>query len=306
MSTVNKTAAAADMELGPVGIWSAPIRFDAGGIEAAAELERLGYSAIWVPGGIDSGVLGTLDALLTATATIRLGSGILNIWKHDPGDVAAWWHRQSPEARQRIILGLGVSHAPLIGDSYQRPLASMRSFLDSLQAAGMPLDRVCLAALGPRMLELAGQRTGGAHPYLVSVRHTAFARRTLGSNALLAPEQGVVLERSPVKAREIARGFLSHYARLPNYVNNWLREGFTQHELDSLSDRFVDSIIAWGDVDAISARVDEHLAAGADHVCLQVISAAGMRARLADHMEAWRQLARLAQTTRVVPGVNGH
>ncbi len=297
MNTPEPSAAAAALNLGPVGIWSAPIRFAPGGagINAAPELERSGFSAIWVPGGVDDGVLKTLDALLTATSTIRVGSGILNIWKHDPADVAAWWKGQSPQRQKRIILGLGVSHGPLIGESYQHPLAKMRIFLDGLQAAGMPLDHVCLAALGPKMLELAGQRTAGAHPYLVSVRHTAFARKALGARALLAPEQGVVLERSPSKAREIARESLRQYARLPNYTNNWLRDGFTQQDIDSLSDPLVDSLIAWGDIDAVAARVDEQLAAGADHVCLQVMTEGGMRAPLADHVTVWQQLAKLSR-----------
>jgi probable F420-dependent oxidoreductase len=295
MSSAKASTAATTIGLGPVGIWSAPVRFAAAGagINAAVELERLGFAAIWVPGGVDSGVLQTIDALLTATSHIRVGTGILNIWKHDPAEVVTWWNGQAPQRRQRVILGLGVSHGPLIGESYQQPLAKMRTFLDGLQAAGMPLDHVCVAALGPKMLELAGQRTAGAHPYLVSVRHTAFARKTLGPQALLAPEQGVVLESSPARAREIAREFLRHYLRLPNYANNWLRDGFTQEDLDSLSDRLVDSLIAWGDIDAIAARIDEHLKAGADHVCLQVISASGMRAPLAEHVEPWQQLAKL-------------
>jgi probable F420-dependent oxidoreductase len=302
MSTSKISTAAAAMNLGPVGIWSTSVRFapNGEGIKAAADLERLGYAAVWVPGGVDSAVLGTLDALLAETSTVKIGTGILNIWKHEPADVAEWWKGVSPQGQQRIILGLGVSHGPLIGESYQQqqPLAKMRSFLDALQAAGMPLDRTCLAALGPKMLELAGQRTAGAHPYLVSVRHTALARKTMGPDALLAPEQGVVLEPSPAKAREIARAFLIHYARLPNYTNNWLRDGFTQQEIDSLSDRLVDSLIAWGDVDAIGARVLEQLAAGADHVCLQVISAGGMRAPLSEHVEPWRQLAKLTRIAK--------
>ena len=295
MNAFKKSAAAVALDLGPVGIWSAPVRFapDGEGLKAAAELERLGFSAVWVPGGVDGGVLGTIDALLASTSTIKLGTGILNIWKHDPADVAAWWSGQSPQRQRRVILGLGVSHGPLIGDSYGHPLARMRSFLDGLQAAGMPFDRICLAALGPKMLELAAQRTAGAHPYLVSVRHTAFARGKLGPDALLVPEQGVVLERTAAKAREIARGFLSQYAQLPNYANNWLREGFTQQDLGSLSDRLVDALIAWGDVSAIAARIEEHLAAGADQVCLQVISAGGMRAPLSDHIGPWRELATL-------------
>jgi probable F420-dependent oxidoreductase len=293
--TNTTSAAAAALKLGRVGIWSAAVRFAPGGagLEAAAELDRLGFQALWVPGGVDSGVLNTLDQLLDATPRLKIGTGILNIWKHDPADIAKWWKGQSPERQNRIILGLGVSHGPLIGESYGHPLAKMRTFLDGLEAVDMALERCCLAALGPKMLELAGQRTAGAHPYLVSTRHTAFARKTMGPRALLAPEQGVVLETDPEKARSSARDFLFHYARLPNYVNNWLRDGFTQQEVDSLSDRLVDNLIAWGSLDAIGRRVDEHIAAGADHVCLQVISPGGMKAPLSDHLGAFRELAAL-------------
>lgn len=294
MNSTTGTAASA-FNIGKVGIWSATIRFAPGGagLEAARELEQLGFQAVWVPGGVDSGVLGTLDQLLDATTKLKFGTGILNIWKHEPADLAKWWKGQSPERQERLVLGLGVSHGPLIGESYGHPLAKMKAFLDGLATANMALDRCCLAALGPKMLELAAQRTAGAHPYLVSPRHSAVARRTMGPRPLLAPEQGVVLEEDPTRARAIAREFLSHYARLPNYVNNWLRDGFTQQEVDSLNDRLVDSLIGWGNLNAIARRVDEHLAAGADHVCLQVITEGGMRAPLADQLGGFRQLAGL-------------
>lgn len=291
------SAAAAAIHLGRLGIWSAALRFAPGGtgIAVAAELERLGFSALWVPGGIDSGVLGTLDSLLNATSTITLGTGIINIWKHEPAEVAAWWKGQAPERQRRVILGLGVSHGPLIGDAYQHPMAKMLAFLDALDAGGMPRERVCLAALGPKMLQLAAARTAGAHPYLVSTRHTAVARKALGPRALLAPEQGVVLESAPAKARDIARQTLLGYAKLPNYANNWLRDGFTRQEVETLSDRLVDSLIAGGSLETIAVRVNEHLAAGADHVCLQVISAGGMSAPLAEQLGPLRELAKLAR-----------
>jgi probable F420-dependent oxidoreductase len=275
------------------------VRFAPGGagLGAAAELEQLGFPTLWVPGGVDSGVLGTLDQLLDATSSLKFGTGILNIWKHEPADVATWWKGQSPERQKRLVLGLGVSHGPLIGESYGHPLAKMRTFLDDLKTADMALDRCCLAALGPKMLELAGQRTAGAHPYLVSPRHTAFARKAMGPRALLAPEQGVVLETNPGKARDIAREFLAGYAKLPNYVNNWLRDGFTQQEVESLGDRLVDSLIAWGSLEAVAKRVDEHCAAGADHVCLQVITGGSMRAPLSDQLGGFRELAKLLRKT---------
>lgn len=280
--------------LGRIGIWSAAVRYSPAeaGIPAAVELEELGFPTLWIPGGADSEVLSSLDQLLDATATIRLATGILNIWKYEPSQVAAWWQTQSPERQARLFLGLGVSHGPLIGEAYQRPLARMRAFLDGLDAAGMPREQLCLAALGPKMLELAAGRTAGAHPYLTSPRHTAFARATMGPDALLAPEQGVILETDPEKAREMARQTVKLYAALPNYYNNWRRDGFSDAEITGLSDRFIDSVMAWGDIDAIAARVEEHFAAGANHVCLQVIRG-GLGRDVAQERPGWRELARL-------------
>ncbi|MBW8784156.1 MAG: TIGR03620 family F420-dependent LLM class oxidoreductase [Novosphingobium sp.] len=290
---MSESTAAARLDLGRVGIWSTSVRFSPEGADAAKELEQLGFRTVWVPGGVDAGVIETLDQLLDQTATLKLATGIINIWKHEPAELAAWWHGEAPERQERLFLGLGVSHGPLIGEAWEKPLAKMRGFLDGLDAAGMPRDRLCLAALGPKMLELAAARTAGAHPYMVTARHTAFARKTMGPDALLAPEQGVVLESDPARAREIARGFVSHYARLPNYANSWRREGFSDAEIESLADRLIDALIAWGDVDAIRARVDEHFAGGADHVCLQVIGAGGLRPDIEQDRQAWRKLAGL-------------
>lgn len=284
---------AAALNLGRIGIWSTAVRFAPGGHEAAAELEDLGFGAIWIPGGIDDGAPAVLDVLLDATARVTLATGILNIWKHEPADLAAWWHGQAPARQERLFLGLGVSHGPLIGEAWARPLAKMSAFLDGLQAAGMPADRLCLAALGPKMLELAAHRTAGAHPYMVTPKHTAVARKAIGPDAVLAPEQGVVLESDPARAREIARGFVQHYAALPNYANSWRREGFTDAEIAALDDRLIDALIAWGDVAAVRARLDEHFAAGADHVCLQVIGPGGMRPDLDHDRAAWKELAKL-------------
>lgn len=283
------------VDLGRIGIWSTSVRFapDGAGLEAAKELEGLGFGAIWVPGGVDDGVLASLDQLLDATSTVRFATGIVNIWKHEPADVAAWFNGQSAERQARLMLGLGVSHGPLIGDAWAKPLAKMRAFLDGLDAAGMPKEHICLAALGPKMLEMAAARTAGAHPYMVTASHTRFARETMGPDALLAPELGVVLETDPDKAREIARGMVTHYARLPNYANNWRRDGFTDAEIETMADRLIDAVIPWGDLGAIKARVDEYLDAGADHVCLQAIGAGGMMADIDDNLADWRELAKL-------------
>ena len=285
--------AADDLDLGRIGIWSTSVRFSPQGADAAAELEDLGFRTVWIPGGIDDGVLASLDHLLEATSTLKFATGIINIWKHEPADVAAWWMRQSSERQSRLLLGLGVSHGPLIGESWGKPLEKMTAFLDGLDAGGIPRDRLCLAALGPKMLELAGTRTAGAHPYMVSPRHSTVARETMGAAPLVAPEQGFVLESDPDTARAVARGFVQHYARLPNYANNWRRDGFSDEEIETLSDRLIDDLIAWGDVDAASARIEAHLAAGADHVCVQVIGPGGMVPDVARDLVAWRKFATL-------------
>jgi len=293
MSTRTAGTKHAELRLGRIGIWSASVRFSPEGREAAAQLEELGFQTVWIPGGIDSGVLASLDSLLDETSALNWATGILNIWKHEPAGLAAWWRGQSAERQARLFLGLGVSHGPLIGESWKRPLAKTRVFLDGLDAEGMPAERLCLAALGPKMLALAAERTAGAHPYMVSPRHTALARKLMGTEAVLAPEQGVVLEANPDKAREIARGFVGHYARLPNYANNWRRDGFSDAEIEQLDDRLVDALIAWGDLDAIAARVEEHFAAGADHVCLQVVGPGGMAPDVGHDLKVWRELSRL-------------
>jgi probable F420-dependent oxidoreductase len=271
--------------LSGTGIWSPDLRYaepDAIA-EAAAELEQLGYRALWIPD--DGGdVFGALDRLLRATATVTVATGILNIWRQTPEATNAWWSARPPADQDRVLLGLGVSHGPQIGAAWSRPLGAMRAFLDALT---VPHDHLCIAALGPRMLELAGARTAGTHPYLVTPEHTALARQAVGPDALVAPEQGVVLETDADTARAIARRALGAYVGLPNYVNNWKRLGFTDDDVASLSDGLVDALFAWGDVDAIAARVDEHRAAGADHVCLQVVQAP----RSPIPRSAWKALA---------------
>jgi probable F420-dependent oxidoreductase len=278
--------------LGQIGIWAFSLRFMPDATTAAQALEQLGFKTVWIPGGADDGVLGSAETLLGAT-TLNVATGILNIWKHEPADVAAWWRGLPAASRSRFLLGLGVSHSLLIGEAYGKPLSKMREFLDGLDQAAMPPAHVCLAALGPKMLQLAQARTAGAHPYLVTPRHTEFARKTLGPEALLAPEQGVVLETDPDKARELARGSVRFYAGLPNYANNWRRDGYTDTDIETLSDRLIDGLIAWGDVAAIGARVQEHLQAGADHVCLQVIGPGGMTPDLDYDQAVWRKLAAL-------------
>lgn len=284
--------AAADQRLGRIGIWSLELRFrdPAQADEAAAELDELGFGALWIPGGVDDQVLKDVDRLLSATKRMSIATGIINVWKLQAQDLAQWWKGQSTERQARVLLGLGVSHGPLIGDAWKKPIAVMRDYLDQLSTQGVPGDSLCLAALGPRMLELSRDRTAGAHPYLVTPEHTAAAREVLGPGKLLAPEQGVILESDPARARELGRQALTHYARLPNYRNNWRRLGFSEEDVANVSDGLVDALFAWGGMDRIAERVNAHLAAGADHVCLQVISGT-MGGDFDALRPQWRELA---------------
>jgi len=248
-------------------------------LRCVAELDELGYAALWVPGGGANEILTVAAELLTASQGIVIASGILNIWMHDPSEVAASCHDLEAEFPERFLLGLGVSHANMVESAtprrYERPYSVMVEYLDALDAAVTPVpkDARALAALGPRMVELSRDRALGAHPYCVPVAHTALARAELGEGPLLAPEVKVVLEADPVQAREIARGHLARYLAAPNYANNLRRLGYSDQDFeDGGSDGLVDDLVAWGEMDAIASRVAEHLAAGADHVCLQVLT----------------------------------
>ena len=271
--------------LGTVGVWSRALRYNpdrAAAAEAVAELEALGYGAAWLP---DTGgdVLGDVGAVLSATSSIAVATGILNIWMYEPAYVArgcAALHRDHPG---RFVLGLGASHAPIVGERYGRPLSKMVESLDALDAADPPLapDRRVLAALGPRMLELARDRAAGAHPYLVTPEHTRRAREILGPDRTLAVEQSVDLGGG----LEHARAFVADYLRLPNYVANLERLGYGDEDLRG-SDRLARDLVAFGDEEAIAAHVRAHFDAGADHVCIQVIGKGDDFA-----LEQWRRLA---------------
>jgi probable F420-dependent oxidoreductase len=284
------------VDVGRVGIWSAELRYgDAGAArDAAAELESLGYTALWVPGGVGGAVFDDCERLLGATDRVPVATGILNLWMHSIQETCDGHARVTAAYPDRFLLGIGVSHAALVDGNepgrYAKPLAVTRAFLDEIDATTptVPVHERVLAALGPKMLELSRDRSAGAHPYLVPPEHTSFARGVLGEGALLAPEQHVVLESDPAKARALARTSLAIYMTLPNYVNSWRRFGFTEDDVSGDgSDRLVDAIVAWGDEDAIASRVREHLDAGADHVCVQVAS----EARAEMPLGAWRRLA---------------
>src|SRR4051794_39072142 len=262
------------------GVWSGELRRHpdrAEAADAAAELEQLGYSALWFPGGDARGAFDTGGELLRATTSATVATGILSIWLEKAEPVAAERAQLHDAYDGRFLLGLGVSHARRVGtDRYRKPLAQMRSYLDSLDGAAPPVlpeERV-LAALGPKMLELARERSLGAHPYLVTPEHTRIAREAVGPERLVATEQAVVLETDPECARELAREHLEIYRQLPNYTNNWRRLGFGDDDIaGGGSDRLVDALVAWGDEDAIRARVEQHREAGGD----QGVGQAGFR-----------------------------
>ncbi|MBE1549031.1 putative F420-dependent oxidoreductase [Mycobacterium sp. OAS707] len=282
------------MDLAGVGVWSNQLRYGDPGeaADAAAELEELGFTALWIP-DIGGPLFDSIDNLLTSTKRAVVATGILNLWMHEPSDVAERYTSLTKAHGERLLLGIGVSHAPLIDTRepglYRRPLAATRAFLDAIDATDtpVPVENRVLAALGPKMLELSATRARGAHPYLVTPDHTRTAREVLGDGPLLLPEQAVFLTDSRDEARSVGANFLRTYTGLPNYANNLLRSGFTQDDLDSVSDRLLDAIIAWGDEEAVARRVEEHKQAGADHVCVQALTAEP----LAFPREQWRRLA---------------
>jgi probable F420-dependent oxidoreductase len=269
------------MQLSGVGIWSHQLRYGdaAQSADAAAELEELGYSALWIPDVGQTPVLASVEHLLSATNGIVIATGILNLWMNDPADVAASYASLTAAHGERFLMGIGVSHAPLVDSTepgrYRKPLAATASFLDALDSAEqpVPVEARVLAALGPKMLRLSADRARGAHPYLVTPEHTRQAREVLGETPLLLPEQTVILTDDAAEARTIGTGWIKNYLAMPNYRNNLLRLGFSSDDLASVSDRLLDAIIAWGDEGAVIDRVNEHMSAGADHVCVQVLTA---------------------------------
>jgi len=271
--------------LGRVGVWSFTLESQTAEDErdAAVEIESLGFPAIWFPESVESReVFSHASWLLASTERAVIASGIANIWARDPVAMANGWRMLTDAYPERFLLGIGVSHAPSIarrGGRYERPWSHMREYLDAMDRAASSAPepetepRMMLAALGPRMLELAAERALGAHPYFVPVEHTAFARQRLGPEPVLAVEQTVVLETDPARARSAARRFAVHYLQAANYANNLKRMGWTDSDVAGQgSDAVIDAVVAWGDVDQIANRVRAHLAAGADHVCVQVVS----------------------------------
>ncbi|NDJ89178.1 LLM class F420-dependent oxidoreductase [Mycolicibacter kumamotonensis] len=253
-------------ELGRYGVWTggAPTP------EQAAEIERLGYGAIWV-GGSPAAELSFVEPLLAATSTLQVATGIVNVWSAPAPQVAESFHRIEGAYPGRFLLGIGVGH-PEATAEYRSPYQALTDYLDALDSAGVPTSRRVLAALGPKVLRLAAERSAGAHPYLTTPEHTATARELVGPSVFLAPEHKVVLTTDATAAREAGRDAVGFYLRLSNYVNNWRRLGFSDRDVRAPgSDRLIDAVVAHGSAEEVAARLGEHLEAGADQVTIQVL-----------------------------------
>jgi probable F420-dependent oxidoreductase len=282
------------MELTEIGVWDGKLRYgdEAEIAEWAAELETLGYGALWIP---DAGgdLFASLDVLLSATTRITVGTSILNLWMHTADETAAGRQALIAKHGRRPVMGIGVSHAPLVDairpGEYKNPLQATASFLDGLDATDppVPAEERLLAALRTKMLELARDRCAGAFPYHMPPEHTERARAVLGAGPKLVVEQAVVLDTDRARVRALARQTLAMYLALPNYVNAWRWLGFSADDVaDGGSDRFVDAIVVSGNEDAIRRRVREHLDAGADHVGIQALAEDTKTLRT-----TWRELA---------------
>jgi probable F420-dependent oxidoreductase len=276
------------MKLKKLGVWAATDSFSAADVAAFAKrVEALGYGALWTPEAVGREVFSAAAWVLANTSSLIVASGIANIYARDALSAAAASKGLNEQSGGRFLLGLGVSHIPLVQDlrrhEYGKPVATMRAYLQAMAVApykSVPpasAPKTVLAALGPKMLELSAELADGAHPYNITPEHTRQARAILGAGKLLCVEQGAILETNPAQARALARQFLSVYLGLPNYVNNWRRLGFTDTDFaGGGSDRLIDAVLVWGDEKAIRARIDEHWQAGADHVCVQAIGPTGL------------------------------
>ncbi|GAB1811978.1 LLM class F420-dependent oxidoreductase [Mycobacterium sp. MUNTM1] len=306
--TAAETDKAGVPHLGPLGIWSAQLDVQpmtrAQG--AVAELDELGFGALWLPEAVAREPFANAALLLRDTARMTVATGIASLHARTAMTMNAGWRTLSEAFPGRFLLGVGVSHQPLVNGAHQgqygdKPYSTMVDYLDKMDSgvflgAASPIaPRRVLAALGPRMLRLAAERGWGAHTYFVPVEHTAAARETLGDDAFLAPAQTVVFETDPAAARQASRRFMKMYLTLPNYTNNLRRLGWGDDDLAGEgSDRLVDAIVAWGSLEQIAARVQEHLDAGADHVCVQVQSSNTQHLPLAE----WRELASIIPSLR--------
>ncbi len=287
------------VDIGRVGIWQGVLDQQPTGRvrELAAEIEAMGWGALWMPESTGRDAMVSAAVLLGATTTLKVAPGIAQIHARHPVTTINAARTLAEAYDNRFLLGLGVSHAPMIEGvrkiAYNKPFTLMKEYLAAMAEAPFTAlassqePPVVLAALGPKMLELSRDAAQGAHPYFVPPEHTAIAREVLGSQPLLATEQMVILDTNPETARALARRDMARYLALPNYANNLRRLGYTEDDLAGPSDRLVDAIVAWGDEDAIVARVKAHHDAGADHVCIQHLVAE----RTTVPLEQWHRLA---------------
>lgn len=274
------------MDTGKLGVW---YFFDGmSSVDAAAaakRIESMGYGTLWIPETVGKNPTVMASWLLANTEKLNLATGIINIYHREPGVTMAAQKSLAEQSGGRFLLGMGVSHKPLVegvrGLEYGPPVKTMRAYLEAMKNApynGFPPAEdppTVIAALGPKMLELAAEACQGAHPYFSSPDHTRMAREIMGPDAMLCVEQKVILESDADKARELARPVAQIYSGLPNYRNNWLRMGLSEDDINNLSDKFIDTTFAWGDVDAIKGRIAEHMDAGATHVCIQPVNTNG-------------------------------
>jgi probable F420-dependent oxidoreductase len=253
-------------DLGRFGVWT----FGTPKPEQAVEIEKLGYGAVWI-GGSPAGDLNYVEPILERTETLQVATGIVNVWTAPAEQVAEAYHRIEDKHPGRFLLGIGIGH-PEHTEEYRKPYDVLVEYLDVLDAAKVPTSRRVVAALGPKVLKLAAQRSAGAHPYLTTPEHTGWARNLVGNTVFLAPEHKVVLTTDVDEARAIGRKTVDFYLNLSNYLNNWKRLGFTDDDIAKPgSDKLIDAVVAHGTPDDIAKRLTEHLESGADHVTIQVL-----------------------------------
>ena len=270
-------------ELGRYGVWRTAQDVTP---ELAAHLEQLGFGALWL-GGSPAGDLHDVEPLLAATTRLTVATGIVNVWNSDARETAAAWARVEAAAPGRFLLGVGIGH-PEATQEYASPYETLRRYVEALLDGGVPAARLVLAALGPRVLRLAAERTAGAHPYLVTPEHTRVAREVLGADPVLAPEHKVVLDTDPERARALGRSRVENpYLHLSNYLTNFRRLGWSDEDIAAPgSNALIDAVVAHGTGAEVAARLEEHLAAGADHVSVQLLTPQD-----ADVLDGYRQLA---------------
>jgi probable F420-dependent oxidoreductase len=288
-------------DLGRIGLWTFALDVQpmAKAQEAAAEIDEMGFGTVWLPEAVGREIFSSSALILSATKNIKVASGIASIAARTAHTMQSGWKTLSEAFPGRFVLALGVSHSHMVTKlhklSYDKPYSNMVEYLDVMDkspyagaAPQSPMYRM-IGALGPKMLQLSAERTAGAHPYFTTPQHTAEARALLGAKPLIAPEIAVIFETDKDKARATARKFMSTYTRLPNYANNLMRLGFTQDDVTNQSDKLVDEIVTWGGLDKIAARIKEHHDAGANHVCVQVLTHDPLELPMA----GWRELSAL-------------